>query len=69
VADVWLAGWLSTGLEKGMPPTPAEMRERLATDLAKPDWTLTVAETDGVVIGILATYPGKLDQIFLDPDW
>ncbi|THD36983.1 MAG: GNAT family N-acetyltransferase [Sphingomonas sp.] len=45
------------------------MRERLAADLAKPDWTLTVAETAGTVIGMLATHPGKLDQIFLDPDW
>jgi GNAT superfamily N-acetyltransferase len=69
VAEVWLAGWLSTGLEKGVAPTYAEMRARVDTDLAKGDWALTVAEADGVVVGMLATYPGKVDQLFLDPDW
>jgi len=44
------------------------MRARIDDDLAK-GWTLTVATADGNVVGMLATYPGKLDQLFLDPDW
>ncbi|MDB5681808.1 MAG: hypothetical protein JWO16_1613 [Sphingomonas bacterium] len=68
VADVWLAGWLSTGLSTGDDPTIVQMRARIDGDLAK-GWTLTVATADGVVVGMLATYPGKLDQLFLDPGW
>jgi GNAT superfamily N-acetyltransferase len=68
VADVWLAGWLSTGLGTGDAPTIPQMRARIDEDLAK-GWTLTVATADGVVVGMLATYPAKLDQLFLDPDW
>ena len=45
------------------------MRERVGQDLARGDWTLTVAEVDGAVVGMLATYPDKLDQLFLDPAW
>jgi GNAT superfamily N-acetyltransferase len=69
IARVWLDGWLSTGLEKGVAPTPAEMRARLDTDVAKGDWALTVAEADGGVVGMLAIYPGKVDQLFVAPDW
>ncbi len=65
---MWLDGWLSTGLNIGAEPTVTEMRERIDADLAK-GWTLTVAVADGAVIGMLATYPGKVDQIFLDPRW
>jgi GNAT superfamily N-acetyltransferase len=68
VADVWLAGWLSTGLSTGDDPTIPEMRARIDEDLAK-GWTLTVATADGVVVGMLATYAGKLDQLFLAPAW
>jgi GNAT superfamily N-acetyltransferase len=30
---------------------------------------LTVAVADGGVVGMLATYPAKVDQLFLAPDW
>ena len=66
MARIWLDGWLSTGLSTGGDPTVAELRTRIGEDLAK-GWTLTVAEADGTVVGMLATFPGKLDQIFLDP--
>ncbi|MGN6278526.1 MAG: GNAT family N-acetyltransferase [Sphingomonas sp.] len=68
MARVWLDGWLSTGLSNGDDPTPAAIRARIDKDLAK-GWTLMVATAEGVVIGMLATYPGKVDQLFLDPDW
>jgi GNAT superfamily N-acetyltransferase len=44
------------------------MRARIDEDLAK-GWTLTVAVADGKVIGMLATYPATIDQLFLDPAW
>jgi len=68
VARAWLDGWLSTGLSTGDDPTPDQMRERLAEDVTK--WSaLSIAEADGAVVGMLALYPGKLDQLFLDPAW
>ena len=45
------------------------MRARLDADVAKGDWALTVAEAQEEVVGMLATYPGKVDQLFLDPAW
>ncbi len=43
------------------------MRERLAEDVGK--WSaLMVAVADDRVIGMLALYPGKLDQLFLAPE-
>jgi GNAT superfamily N-acetyltransferase len=68
VAQVWLAGWLSTGLSTGDDPTIPEMRARIDEDLAR-GWTLTVATADGGVVGMLATYPAKVDQLFLAPNW
>lgn len=68
MARVWLDGWLSTGLGTGDDPTPAEMRARIDDDLAK-GWTLYVATAGGDVVGMLGLYPGKLDQLFLDPAW
>ena len=68
VADVWLAGWLSTGLSTGGDPTVAEMCVRLGEDVAK-GCTLTVATADDRVVGMLMTFPATLDQIFLDPGW
>ena len=44
------------------------MRARIDDDLAK-GWMLTVATAEGRVVGMLATYPGKIDQLFLDPGW
>jgi GNAT superfamily N-acetyltransferase len=68
IADVWLAGWLSTGLSTGDDPTIAEMRARIDDDVAK-GCTLIVATVDARIVGMLMTFPGKLDQLFLDPDW
>ncbi len=44
------------------------MRARIAEDLSK-GWTLCVATAGDVVVGMLGLYPGKLDQLFLDPAW
>lgn len=68
VADVWLAGWLSTGLSTGDDPTIPEMRARIDDDAAK-GCVFTVATVDDCVVGMLATFPGKLDQLFLSPQW
>ena len=68
VAEVWLSGWLSTGLSTGDDPTIPELRARIDDDLAR-GWTLTVAVAAGAVIGMLATYPTTIDQLFLDPAW
>jgi GNAT superfamily N-acetyltransferase len=65
---VWLDGWLSTGLSTGDDPSPVEMRERLDQDV--PNWSaLVVAVADDRIVGMLALYPGKLDQLFLAPEW
>lgn len=65
---MWLDGWLSTGLSTGGDPTPAEMRQRLDHDV--PNWSaLAVAVADDRIVGMLALYPGKLDQLFLAPEW
>lgn len=68
MARVWLDGWLSTGLSTGGDPTVADLRARIDEDMAK-GCVFTVATSDARVVGMLATYPGKLDQLFLDPAW
>lgn len=68
MAQVWLAGWLSTGLSTGDDPTIPEMRARIDDDLGK-GCVFTVATVDDRIVGMLAMVPGKLDQLFLDPDW
>ena len=68
VAEIWLAGWLSTGLSVDNDPSVADLRARIDTDLGK-GWTLTVATAGENIVGMLATYPAKLDQLLLDPEW
>jgi GNAT superfamily N-acetyltransferase len=68
VAEVWLGGWLSTGLSTGDDPTIPEMRAGIDEDVAK-GAALTVATVDDRIVGMLMTFPAKLDQLFLDPDW
>ena len=65
---MWLSGWLSTGLSTGDDSTIPEMRARIDDDLTK-GWTLTVAVAAGAVVGMLATYPTTIDQLFLVPAW
>ena len=64
---MWLDGWLSTGLSNGDDPTPAQMRARVGEDVGK--WSaLAVAVADDRIVGMLALFPGKLDQVFLAPE-
>lgn len=68
IASVWLQGWHATGLADKSSPTETELRTRLDSELAG-GWTIDVACAGEAVIGMLATAPGLLSQLFLAPDW
>ena len=68
LAELWFESWLSVGLESPV-VTKAELAERVPRELAG-RWEVTVAETDGRVLGFLALAPAerRLDQLFIAPD-
>ena len=68
VVETWFRSWLSVGLERPV-ITQAYLADRLPRDLAD-RWDVTIAETDGKMLGFLALALNekRLDQLFIAPD-
>ncbi|MDO8295703.1 MAG: GNAT family N-acetyltransferase [Caulobacter sp.] len=68
LAELWFESWSSIGLEQPV-VTKAVLIARVPRDLAE-RWEITVAESNGRLVGFLALAPSeqRLDQLFIAPD-
>jgi len=70
VARVWMESWVSTGLAEASGFLLANLRARVARDIAN-GWDLFVATDGGRLAAMLALQPrdNYLDQLFVAPDY
>ena len=70
ITRVWMASWVSTGLEDASDTLLARLRERVTTEVAK-GWNVYVADDNGKLAAMLALHlPGNyLDQLFVAPEY
>lgn len=68
LVDAWFEGWRSLGLAEPA-VTRSELAARAPRELAG-RWVVTIAESEGRVVGFLALAPAedRLDQLFVHPD-
>jgi GNAT superfamily N-acetyltransferase len=70
IARVWMASWVSTGLEDASDSLLAKLRARIPLDVEK-GWSLFVADDRGALKAMLALHLPKfyLDQLFVVPEF
>ena len=70
VARVWMASWVSTGLEDASDSLLEKLRARVPMEVGK-GWSLYVADDNGVLAAMLALHVPEcyLDQLFVAPEY
>ena len=69
IAQVWMTGWVSTGLAEESPFLLANLRARVRREVDQ-GWSLFVADDHGVLAAMLALHLSEnyLDQLFVAPE-
>jgi ribosomal protein S18 acetylase RimI-like enzyme len=70
VGRVWMASWVSTGLEEASNFLLANLRARIRKEIAD-GWSLYVADDTGAIAAMLALHIPKryLDMLFVGPQY
>jgi ribosomal protein S18 acetylase RimI-like enzyme len=70
VGRVWMASWVSTGLEEASNFLLANLRARIRKEIAD-GWSLYVADDNGAIAAMLALHIPKryLDMLFVGPQY
>jgi GNAT superfamily N-acetyltransferase len=70
IGRVWMNSWVSTGLAEVSNFLLAQLRARVRLEMEK-DWSLFVADDNGVLAAMLALQLPKLylDQLFVAPEY
>jgi ribosomal protein S18 acetylase RimI-like enzyme len=69
-AQVWMNGWVSTGLAYSSPVLLANLRARIGREMER-GWSLFVADDRGSLAAMLALHlpTAYLDQMFVAPEY
>jgi ribosomal protein S18 acetylase RimI-like enzyme len=65
IASIWFDSWNSTGVVT-QPVTLASLRKRLPQEITR-GWVIHLATIGSDVVGFLAVYENKLEQLFIVP--
>jgi GNAT superfamily N-acetyltransferase len=70
IGRVWMNSWVSTGLAEASNFLLAQLRARVRLEMEK-DWSLFVADDNGVLAAMLALQLPRLylDQLFVAPEY
>jgi ribosomal protein S18 acetylase RimI-like enzyme len=70
IGRVWMNSWVSTGLAEASNFLLAQLRARVRLETEK-DWSLFVADDNGVLVAMLALQLPRLylDQLFVAPEY
>jgi GNAT superfamily N-acetyltransferase len=68
VAEVWLRSF-DAALPTVRRAHPDDQVARWIADVLLPTHDVWVADADGTVVGVLALSQGRVDQLYLAPDW
>src|SRR4051794_5416826 len=70
IARLWMASWVSTGLDQPSAAMLANMRARISREIEN-GWSLLVADDEGRIAAMLALHVPRnyLDQLFVGPSY